>query len=102
LQPRQRPATAIGPSREPIACRFPLERVDAGSWNLRFWIGFGTGSVAFAVRTRVIDIRRSAHIFDETVGVDSGTFQFQESILRRCAARLARSIAPKIQAQVHF
>jgi hypothetical protein len=95
-------APSNSPSREAIARRIPLERVDAGSWNPCFWIVFGARRAAFAARTRVTHVRARAHIFDDSVGMHSAPFQSQESILRWRAASLARCIAPDIQAKVHF
>jgi Domain of unknown function (DUF4410) len=79
-----------------------LIHVDPGSWNLRFWIGFGAGRAAVAARTRITNVQTNTHLFDDTQNAHSATWQFQESILRRCAASLARRVVAKIRVDVHF
>ena len=73
-----------------------ITRIDPGSWNLRFWIGFGAGRAAFGSRVIVHRTEDKRSIFDESLEVHSATWQGQEDILRRCAASLSKRFAARI------
>lgn len=75
--------------------------IDPGSWNLRFWVSMGAGRARFGARVRVVDIRSNQTIYEATLERQSGSFQGQENILRRCAAALAQSFAAQIPVTIY-
>jgi hypothetical protein len=89
-------SSAADVSRGAYVSEGEITRLDAGSWSLRFWVGFGAGRAGLGAR---VTVRRTADrrkVFDETLETHSATWQGQEDILRRCAASLAKRFAARI------
>jgi hypothetical protein len=72
-----------------------LETLDSGSWNLRFWIGFGAGHSLVNASGTLTEIATGKTVLDERLRARSNTWQFQENILRRTCSRIARAFAKK-------
>jgi len=89
------PAGDVAPSDARAIVTGTLTTLDAGSWNLRFWIGFNAGRAL--VSARVAFERPAGELqFEKDYTARSTTYQFAEAILRRVAAKVARSVAQDV------
>jgi hypothetical protein len=70
-----------------------LIEVDPGSWNLRFWIGFGAGRALIRARATLREASQESLVYDHEYRARSLTWQSQERILRRTLSKIARSAA---------
>jgi len=75
-----------------------FENLDSGSWNLRFWIGFGAGHALVNASGTLSEVASGKIIVQRTLRARSNTWQFQENILRRTCSRIARAFAKNAQA----
>ena len=97
---QERGITAIAISREtpmPDSVRYEFDgdllKIDPGSWNLRFWVGFGAGNATVSARGWLRDLQTEDVLIDETRHARSNTWQYEENILRRACSKVARSFA---------
>jgi hypothetical protein len=105
LQERGIPAVAVPraaelPQHAHLVVRGTLLDVDPGSWNLRFWIGFGAGRAFVKARVRLEEGPQGGVLLERQDQARSLTWQFQENILRRVSSKLARAFAREIGREV--
>jgi len=74
-----------------------IQALDSGSWNLRFWIGFGAGHSLVNASGTLTEVATGKAVLVESHRARSNTWQFQENILRRTCARIARAFAADIK-----
>jgi hypothetical protein len=77
-----------------------FETLDSGSWNLRFWIGFGAGHAIVNASGTLTEVASGKTVLREAQRARSNTWQFQENILRRTCSRVARAFAKDIKKTV--
>jgi len=73
-----------------------ITTLDPGSWNLRFWIGFGAGRALVDAEAQLTAAGETEPRYEQSLRARSLTWQFQENILRRVCAKLARTLAKEI------
>jgi len=74
-----------------------FQTLDSGSWNLRFWIGFGAGHALVGATGTLTEVASGKVVLTETHRGRSNTWQGQENILRRTCSRVARAFAADIR-----
>ncbi|HXV37129.1 MAG TPA: DUF4410 domain-containing protein [Myxococcota bacterium] len=80
-------------SPAPVVVTAQLFAVDPGSWNLRFWIGYGAGRASIRASITAIGAPDEPPLFYKLYVARSITWQFEENILRRVLAKIARAAA---------
>jgi hypothetical protein len=105
LQERGIAALALGrgaeiPRDAYLVVRGTLLDLDPGSWNLRFWVGFGAGRAFVKANARLEEPSDARVVHKSERQARSLTWQFQENILRRVSSKLTRALAAEIAREV--
>jgi hypothetical protein len=96
-------AVAVGeplPANTEIEVQVDLLYLEPGSWNLRFWIGFGAGRALVTARASLFAVQDGELVVEVTRRAKSNTWQGAERILRRTCARVARAIAADLRKEI--
>jgi hypothetical protein len=88
----------------PQSARFVLTgdilEMDSGSWNRRFWLGFGAGRASIRTRITLKDATRQVVSYTRIYKRGSITLHFEENIQRRILGRIAKSVATNLAARI--
>jgi len=100
LSARAVPRGEAPPPTAGLLATADILEMDPGSWNLRFWIGFGAGRATIHAHVSLRDMEGKSLLFEKVYQARSLTWQFRENILRRILAKISRTAARDIGREI--